>query len=328
MQNVLIIGLGLIGGSTGMALKKWSNEHTGVIHVVGYDQDIDRQQLAKSKGAIDAAKWNLPEAVADADVIIIATPVGAMKQIFEDIGPHLKNGAIITDTGSTKTDVLAWAESLPAHAQFIGGHPMAGGSTSLEDARADLFEAATWMLCPSATASHEAIANIQGLVNAVGAEPFFVEPGEHDAYVGGISHLPFVVASALVRTATSAHSWRDMKSLAATGFRDTTRVALGNPTMHRDIVITNRASLIRWIDAMIGNLQEFRGMLEDDGDDAEERLLDWFKETQDARAAAESVYRRSSEMDTEATNVSMGSTMGRMFLGGFGRKRNTDKRGR
>lgn len=329
MQNITIIGLGLIGGSIGLALKKWSRENGNVLKITGFDTDIEHQQLAKKMGAVDDVPWSLPDAVSGADVVIIATPVGAMKQVFEDIGPHLKFNAIVTDTGSTKTDVLEWAKTLPAHISFVGAHPMAGKSESIEAATADLFDGASWVVCPSPTASEDAIRNVLGLIGATNGDPFFVEPEEHDAYVAGISHLPFVVAATLVKTTTTDPAWRDMKTLASTGFRDTTRLALGSPEMHRDIAITNRAALGRWIDQMIENLTDFREQLNTaDEDAAREAIGTYFEEARDLRAKAEFVKPRVAEMEPEESQANTGSVMRSMFFGGLGGRRKDDDKKR
>lgn len=332
MQQVTIIGLGLIGGSIGLALKRWSAANDNALKIIGYDADMEKQNRAKNMGAIDGSAWNLGEAVKDADVVIIATPVGAMKELFENIASSLKWDAIVTDTGSTKAEVLEWARVLPGTVSFIGGHPMAGKSESLEAADPDLFKGATWVVTPSSTASETAIRNVMGLIAAVDAEPFFADPAEHDAYVGGISHLPMVVAAALVRTATADTSWRDMKTMASTGFRDTTRLALGSPEMHRDISLTNRGALTRWIDQMIGSLEEFKGYLADeDEESARARIHTFFSDAQEQRARAESPSRRSSELeeDDAARGETVSQSVGRMFLGGFARRdrrKNDDRR--
>jgi prephenate dehydrogenase len=326
MQQVTIIGLGLIGGSIGMALRRWSAANDNALRIIGYDADMEKQNLAKNRGAVDGTAWNLGEAVRDADIVILATPVGAMKELFADIGPALKFEAIVTDTGSTKTNVLEWAKALPSTVSFVGGHPMAGKSESLEGADPDLFKGATWVVTPSATASETAIRNVLGLIAAVDAEAFFTEPDEHDAYVGGISHLPMVVAAGLVTTATGDNSWRDMRTLASTGFRDTTRLALGSPEMHRDISMTNRQSLTRWIDQFIGTLEDFKSHLaEEDEDVAREKIHEFFTKAQEARARAEVTPKRG-EDDTspELKGESVSQSVGRMFLGGFARGK--DKR--
>jgi prephenate dehydrogenase len=324
MQQVTIIGLGLIGGSIGMALRRWSASNDNALRVIGYDADMEKQNSAKSKGAVDGTAWNLGEAVREADIVILATPVGAMKGLFDDIAPALKRDAIVTDTGSTKANVLEWSKSLPESVSFIGGHPMAGKSESLEGADPDLFKGATWVVTPSPTATETAIRNVLGLIAAVDAEAFFTEPAEHDAYVGGISHLPMVAAAALVTATTGDNSWRDMRTMASTGFRDTTRLALGSPEMHRDISLTNRESLTRWIDQMIGTLEEFKGYLaEEDEDVAKKQIYEFFSRAQEQRARAESTPSRRSD-DPSANEDLKGETVsqsvGRMFLGGFARK--------
>lgn len=330
MQQVTIIGLGLIGGSVGLALKEWSTANDNALKVVGFDEDMDKQALARKRGAVDSTEWALGNAVKDADVVIVATPVGAIREVFTDIGEHLKNGAVVTDTGSTKTDVLEWAKALPTTSQFVGGHPMAGKSGSLEVADATLFDKATWVVCPSARADENAIRTVLGIISAVGAEAYFVDPAEHDAYVAGISHLPLVVAAALVRTATADAAWRDMQTLSASGFRDTTRLALGSPKMHRDILMTNRESIVRWIDQMVGALGEVRDHLTSDPATASDALLDYFEEAQDERARLEAPTNRAAEQAAvTAGQAGVGGIqdqMGRMLLGGFGRKRRGDRK--
>ena len=322
MQHVTIIGLGLIGGSIGLALRRWSAENGNALRVIGFDDDIDKQARAKRMGAVDDTEWSLAAAVSDADIVIVATPVGTMQDVFANIGEHLKAGAIVTDTGSTKADVMEWAKALPATVQFVGGHPMAGKSESLEAADAELFRGATWVVCPAVNASEASIRNVLGIIAATNAEAFFVDPVEHDSYVAGISHLPFVVAASLVDTLTQDKSWRDMRSLASSGFRDTTRLALGNPRMHRDILMTNRDAVVRWIDQLQANLSGTRELLIGGDEDASEKLLEFFTRAQDERAKAEVSTSRASEQKIAdgIESGTVGEQMSRMFLGGFGRK--------
>lgn len=329
MQRIAIIGLGLIGGSIGLGLRRWSTENGNALHITGFDEDLDKQTRARKIGAIDDAEWSLTKAVTGADIIIVATPVGALPQVFEDIGPNLKQGAIVTDTGSTKTDVLGWAERLPEHVNFVGGHPMAGKSGSLEAADPDLFKGATWVICPSVNADEAAVRNVLGVVAALGAETFFVDPTEHDSYVAGISHLPFVAAASLVQTTARDGAWRDMKTLSSTGFKDTTRLALGNPQMHRDIMVTNRVAIARWIDAYVASLLDVKSSLLAEDDLARVKLLAFFTEAQDERAKVEVQVNRASEQvgspEGSITKENMSDQMGRMFLGGLGRRRKTTK---
>jgi len=327
MQQVAIIGLGLIGSSIGLGLRRWSAGHGGALRVVGFDSEMSRQQQAKRMGALDDTQWSLSRAVADADIVVIATPVIAIESVLSDIGPALKPGAVVTDTGSTKADVLQWAERLiPAHVAFVGSHPMAGKAESIEAADADLFNGATWCVCPSIRATEEAVTTVLGMINALGAESFFVDPTEHDAYVGGVSHLPFIVSAALMRTLAQDSSWRDMRTLSASGFRDTTRLALGSPQMHRDILLTNRESVLRWISQLTASLEELqRALSESDGDTSSGEVEKYLTEARDARVEWAVQEQRSSEQRPatadELSREKMGDQMSRMFLGGLGRRR-------
>jgi prephenate dehydrogenase len=325
MQHVTIIGLGLIGGSIGLGLRRWSSVNNNALHVVGFDEDIDKQTRAKGIGAVDTTEWSLARALSDADIVIVATPVGAMQTVFQDIGPHLKSGAVVTDTGSTKADVLEWAKSLPSHVDFVGGHPMAGKSESLDAADANLFKGATWVVCPSVTAAESSVRTVLGIIAAVDAEAFFVDPTEHDSYVAGISHLPFVVAASLMEAVANDAAWRDMKTLSAGGLRDTTRLALGNPQMHRDILLSNRASITRWIDSFTTTLQTLKHELEVGDEGAADRLLQFFTKAQDDRATLETTTNRASEQAVltagSMSKENVSDQVGRMFLGGLGRRR-------
>ena len=333
MQNVTIIGLGLIGGSIGLGLSAWSKENGqrsgDALRITGFDTDIEQQQFAKKKHAVDRTEWDLTRAVRDADIIVLCVPVLQIQQVMLDIRDHLKPGAIVTDTASTKEQVLAWAnELLPRTVSFVGGHPMAGKSQSIEGAEAGLFTGATWCVCPSVHASEESIKNVLGMINALGAEPYFIDPKEHDAQVAGVSHLPFVMSAALIRATSRDTSWRDMRSLSSSGFRDTTRLAGGNPNMHRDIVLTNRESVDRWAATMIDELTAFRRELA--GDDATERLHAYFTEARDARAQWATQTDREGELvqdtDSELSDVSMSGQMGRMLFGGLMTRRRGPER--
>jgi prephenate dehydrogenase len=339
MQRVAIVGLGLIGGSIGMGLRRWSEQNgksgEGALEVIGFDTDLDQQHYAKKIGAVDRAEWELGKAIRDADLIVICTPVRATKEVFGDIAPHLKSGAVVTDVGSTKVDVLEWAkESLPTTVSFVGGHPMAGKAQSIEAAEADLFKGATWCVTPAVAADDPAIRNVLGMIAALGAEPYFLDPGEHDAYVAGISHLPFVLAAALMNSLAKDSSWRDMKSLTAGGFRDMTRLSAGSPDMHRDIAITNREALIRWIDSYQSSLNDVRRLLEADSDETVTGLTTFFTEARDARAEWATQTTREGELlqgtQSELSKEGFGDQMGRMLLGGFMRRKGnpSDRLGR
>ena len=220
MQRVLIVGLGLIGGSVGLALRRWSEEHKvdnrKPLEVVGFDPNLDHQRAAEKMGAVDRGAWDLAKAAREADVVVLAMPVAAMREAMTDLAPQLQPGTVVTDTGSTKAQVMAWARDvLPPGVHFVGGHPMAGKTQSIEGAEADLFAGATWCIAPSVSASEEAVRTVLGLVAAAGAEPYFVDPHEHDAYVAGVSHLPFAISAALMNAVSRDVSPDTMRSPAA-----------------------------------------------------------------------------------------------------------------
>jgi prephenate dehydrogenase len=334
MQRIAIVGLGLIGSSIGIGLRRWSAENVRggqpALEIVGFDSNLDRQSQAKKIGSVDRTEWELRKVVENADLVILAAPVLALKEILGDIAPLLKSGTTVTDVSSTKAEVLSWAnELLPRTVSFVGGHPMAGKETSIEGADGDLFRGATWCICPSVQASDESIRTVLGMVNALGAEPYFVDPNEHDAYVAGVSHLPFVASTALMNALSADASWRDMKTLTAGGFRDMTRLASGSPEMHRDVVMTNRAAVQRWLDAYIVELHEFQTSLAGTETEANEQVLAYFTNGRDRRAEWAVQTSREAELLGGTGNDGEGDgfsgQMGRMLFGGFMRKPRVQK---
>lgn len=266
MIRIAIIGMGLIGTSLGMALRSADERDAplGKIEVVGYDEQARAVKEARGRLAIDREARSLEEAVREAHIIVLATPVKTIEMLFGQLSTLLPAGVVVTDTASTKAEVLQWSQRLPSGVDFIGGHPMAGREQSGgQAADPDLFKDAIYCLTPSISARQAAIDAVVGMVERAGAKPYYIDPVEHDAYVGGISHLPFLLSTALVEVTSSSAGWREMAPLAATGFRDISRLASGDVTMHRDICLTNRAALIRWINDTVNHLLDVRGALED-----------------------------------------------------------------
>jgi prephenate dehydrogenase len=332
MQHVTIVGLGLIGASIGLGLKRWSSENArngqAPLEVIGFDLELEHQSLAKKIGAVDRTEWELRKAVRDADLLVLATPVVAMREIMGDVAEFLRPGAVITDTASTKQNVLQWSgELLPTTVDFVGGHPMAGKSESIEGADGTIFQGATWCVTPSVRASEESVRTVLGMVSALGAEAYFVDPVEHDAFVAGISHLPFVVSASIMNALTADPAWKDMKTLTAGGFRDVTRLASGSPEMHRDIALTNQESIARWIDATIAQLEIFRDALRRDDEATREEIGDFLTNARDRRAEWAVQTSREAEMlgpeSTAGLRDGLGDQMSRMFFGGLMRKKRT-----
>jgi len=256
----------------GMALKQTKVTD---LELVGFARRAEVASTALSIGAVDRAERSLTAAVEDANVVIIATPAMAIREILGEIGERLPQGCIVTDTASTKAQVMAWAqELLPPSVAFIGGHPMAGKETSgIEAADADLFQGCVYCLIPGTNASSEAVNLVTGLAKQIGANPLFLDAAEHDSLVAAVSHLPLLLSAALVATTTKSPSWPQMARLAATGFRDLTRLASGNPEMSRDICLTNKEPILHWVDKFITELSEFRRLVSEGGEELEQVFL-------------------------------------------------------
>lgn len=279
VRRVAIIGLGLIGGSIGLALKRTGPRET---ELVGYVRSPEAADKALRLAVVDRVEDDLRVAVDKADIVILATPVMAIKEILAQIGPHLPSGCVVTDTASTKAKVMQWAEEyLPPTVDFIGGHPMAGKEFSgIEAAEADLFEGCIYCLVPGQNSSSASIQRIVDLVCELGANHLLITASEHDNSVAGISHLPLILSSALVTTTTDSPSWSKVSKLAATGYRDLTRLASQHPRMNRDICTTNRENIIAWIDEFIKELSRFRQLI---ADDSEEEIEQAFIQARQAR---------------------------------------------
>ena len=277
--KIAIIGLGLIGTSMGMALRR--SKGIAGLKITGHDREPQVVRAASKKGAVDSTEWGLPKTVRDADLVIIATPVMASKVVMEVIAPHLPEGCVVTDTASTKGDVLKWAEELlPEHVSFVGGHPLAGKESSgPEAAESTLFQDTNYCVIPGAGAKRESVQAVVNLAELVGAKPFFIDAHEHDSFVAGVSHLPIVLSSAMVASASKSPSWHEISRLAASGFRDVTRLASGDPEMNRDICLTNASEIAPWVDRLITELLEIRRNLQEgDGEALAEHFLSTYQE--------------------------------------------------
>jgi prephenate dehydrogenase len=259
MNKIAVLGLGLIGGSLGLSLQK-----AGVAkHLSGYDSNQDVTYQAWEIGAITEICDKVENAVEGADMVILATPILALRELLERIAPTLKRGVLVTDTASTKVQVLNWAKTmLPPHVTFVGGHPMAGRELSgIKAAETRLFEGCTYCLIPLEKASSEGVEQLSEIVTRLGAHPFVLDADRHDRLVAGISHLPFVLSSALVQCLGKEEDWRELTRLAAGGFRDMSRLAAGSPTMYRDICVTNKEEILNWLDALASELDTIRSLI-------------------------------------------------------------------
>ncbi|MDW8047457.1 MAG: prephenate dehydrogenase [Chloroflexota bacterium] len=261
-SRVAIIGTGLIGASIGLRLCSLPNRS---FEVVGIDRDPEQIRTAKKRGAVDREARSFEEALEGAGLVVVAVPILAGPRVLREMAPYLAPGAVVTDTFSTKNEVLSWAaEYLPEGVNFVGGHPMAGKeATGAAAAEATLFEGATWAIVPSPTASEAAVQTVVGMVEALGAYPAYFDAAEHDQLTAAISHLPLFLAVTLFRLVRDSPSWEDAALLAGPGFRDTTRLASGDPLLAHGIWRTNRQAIVHWLDRFTAQLRELRSLLAD-----------------------------------------------------------------
>jgi len=255
-DRLCIVGVGLIGGSIGMAVRQRGLAK----HVVGVGRHAERLQVALQAGALDEATTSLQEGVTDADMVVVCTPVGLIMPTIRLFHPWLRSECVVTDVGSVKNAIVQQATDLLCE-RFVGGHPMAGSEqTGVHNARADLFEGTTWALTPTERSSQDAVQRVSALAQGVGAQVILADPDEHDRAVALTSHLPHALALALVHVAENT----PYPQLIGGSFRDGTRVAASSPELWRDIFLHNREHVLWAIDEFIGKLQEVRSAIADE----------------------------------------------------------------
>jgi prephenate dehydrogenase len=261
LKKLVIFGVGLIGGSVALALKKAKTPVT----IVGVGRSDESLQTAIDLGVIDIAASDVAAAVKDADIILIAAPVAQTPAILNAIKPHLSASTVITDAGSTEGDVLQCAKDILGHQfkQFVAGHPIAGAEKSgVSAATADLYMHKNVVLTPTAETAPEAIARVKTLWQDCGANVSEMTAATHDGIFAAVSHLPHLLAFALVDDIASRANAEQLFGFAASGFRDFTRIAGSHPEMWRDISLANRTALLNELDAYQQELSRLQQLLE------------------------------------------------------------------
>lgn len=279
IKQITIIGLGLIGGSLGLALCKSRK----ISQVVGQDVDVFAIKTAVARGAVHWSTTSLSLAVKYSDIVVLAVPVGRMKNIVQEIIPYLKEGCIITDVGSTKEKLVEEiSQILPHHIYFVGAHPMAGSERGgILGADPYLFENAIFCITPRENTHKIAVESVTALAGFVGAKVKLISPSEHDQMVAGVSHLPYLVAVSLVNSVCQlSQDYPGTLTLAAGGFRDTTRIAGGDPLMWKDISLSNQQAIIRMIDLFSANMEIIKRKIMDT---CPEDLMQIFQESRTNR---------------------------------------------
>lgn len=274
MENsrISIIGLGLIGGSLARAFR----ERLKARRIIAVNDTAGPLEEAVADGSIDRGYTSLNEEVFASDLIFICTPVRDTVRYVQLLAGNLKPGCILTDVGSTKSEIVRRVDAISPPVCFIGGHPMAGmEKTGYMHGRAHLFENAYYILTPGGATTGEALEALQELVRGIGAIPVLMEPDEHDRVTGGLSHVPHIIASALVNLVRAMDSPDgNMKKLAAGGFRDITRIASSSPEMWESVVFSNRDKVVSLLDDFTDIIKKVR---EDITGSRNSSVLDFFE---------------------------------------------------
>jgi prephenate dehydrogenase len=260
-----MVGLGLMGSSLALALKKSRPD----VVVVGSERDPSTLRKAVDRGIVTSASADLA-VVEISDMVVLAVPILALRQMFSNLSGRVA-GKVVTDLASTKVSVMEWASE--AGIDLIGGHPMCGKETAGIDA-ADplLFQGAPWVL----TSPHPAVSH---LVESVGAHPLVMDAATHDRLVAGVSHAAFLLSVGYVLSLSGRPDWPEASKLAASGFRDMSRLAAGDPELYAGISRTNRDHLVEQLDAISATLAKLRRHLQDD----DPRLVELFEDAKSVR---------------------------------------------
>ncbi|HAN14961.1 MAG: prephenate dehydrogenase/arogenate dehydrogenase family protein [Proteobacteria bacterium] len=242
--RISVVGLGLIGASAAAAWRQAGHL------VTGWGPRLVTRDTALARGFVDAAPESLAETVANSDVVVLAAPVLAIRQLLTDIAPHLAAGTVVTDVASTKASVEEWALGvLPANVEWVGGHPMAGRETAgIDHADPTLFNNRVWVVVPSSNASDVSVGRVVRLATDAGSKVITMTAADHDVAVAQVSHVPFMISTALSDAVIGNRRFGEWAPVAATGLRDITRLASGDATMHRDICVTNRDNIAKGLE--------------------------------------------------------------------------------
>ncbi len=272
------LGLGLIGGSIARAIRHYHKDAV----ILAYDPDLLTTHIAVQEGVVDRAMPSIGEDLSEADVVFLCAPVSFNVENMKKAAPYIRKDAILTDVGSVKTDTHRHVREAGLAAQFIGGHPMAGSERiGYRNSGVQLLENAYYALTPEETFPAEKTAWFQDLVSSIGAIPLILSCEEHDYVTAAISHLPHVVSAALVNVVKESDGEDGlMKTMAAGGFKDITRISSSSPTMWEQICLTNPDNILSMLDRYIGALEGFRDELKNG---SKENLRSYFQSAHDYR---------------------------------------------
>jgi len=240
-RKVTIVGVGLIGGSLGKAIK----DRRLAREVIGVSQRQSSLTAALKAQVVDQVQHDVKKAVANADLVVLSTPISIITSMLMTLGPHLKRNCIVTDVGSTKVSIVQTARKyLPKHVFFVGSHPLAGSEKKgVQNARTDLYRGSLCLMTPTEDTNKAASERVKRLWSQVGAKVKYTSPEEHDRILAYTSHLPHLLAYALINSLPSAYL-----EFCGSGFKDTTRIAASTPQIWADICLANSKNLVKSLD--------------------------------------------------------------------------------
>ena len=279
-KKIAIIGLGLIGGSIGLAVNRYDKS----IKRIGIARTQDTLDKALERGLVDEVSNQFNEILIDCDLVILATPLSSFKNIIEEILPYLKEGCVITDTGSSKTNVIKVIEELiPDHINFVAGHPVAGTEMSGPEAGfAELFDNRWCILTPTEKTNKETLEDVSNFWKNLGAMTEVMTAEHHDKVLAITSHIPHLLAFNIVGTANDLANVteKEVVKYSAGGFRDFTRIAASDPIMWRDIFISNSSAVLEMLNYFSKDLDDLKTAIENNDSDF---LEDFFNKTKEVR---------------------------------------------
>jgi prephenate dehydrogenase len=267
LKQVTVIGLGLLGGSISSGILRCCSG----VRVVGYAHRQSTRQKAEELAIASHISDSLPQAVLKADIVILATPIGIFEQVFEEIGPHLPAGCIVTDVGSTKVMSHKWAQAkLPDTVCYVGSHPIAGAELrGVEYSRDDLLDRAVCILTTTKETDPHSIEVLKHFWTKMGCSIKLMDPAEHDRIYANVSHLPHITAASLVNATNENHI-----NAAGKGFLDTTRIASGPADIWADVLVTNANNIIDGLDELMTELHRFKKVIKSGNKEQIAKLLD------------------------------------------------------
>ena len=283
MEKIAIVGVSPVGVSMGLALMDRRLSNTEIVITSG---DRNVVSAVSKLGAANKTITSMRNAVEDARLVILDSPISELRDIMDTIGPYVEDGAVVTDTSSLKEPVMKWAdEFLPPDASFVSGYPLLKSPPeTIESADASVFRGAKYTITPMNDSKEHSIRTVVGLVEALGASPVFLDPAEHDSYAAAMHHLPVVMSSAFVNATAGSDGWREMHMLAESRFNIFGKHASDDPLDNEAACIANPESIIHWVDQLILELYNFRNDIKEAGSEGGDALLDRFVKAWELRA--------------------------------------------